>query len=65
MQGGNPLYAIVIKYTASPKISKGMRISFDDFNTLNNLVVTPYGCDFFLAEDVHICCLNEFLTNYF
>lgn len=64
VRGGKPLYAIEIKYTASPKISKGMRISFDDLNTPNNFVVTPNGDDYLLSEDVHTCSIDTFLTNY-
>ncbi len=64
VRGGKPLYAIEIKYTASPKISKGMRISFDDLNTPKNFVLTPNGDDFLLAEDVRTCSIDRFLADY-
>lgn len=65
VRGGKPLYAIEIKYTSAPKITKGMRISFDDLNAWRNFVITPNGADFLLAEDVRSCSIDMFLKNYF
>lgn len=64
VRGGKPLYAIEIKYTSAPKITKGMRISFDDLNAWRNFVITPNGADFLLAEDVRSCSIDTFLKNY-
>ncbi|MFA9390687.1 MAG: ATP-binding protein [Prolixibacteraceae bacterium] len=64
VKGGVVAFAIEIKYTSAPKITKGMRISFEDLGTNNNFVITPNGDDFLLAENVRTCNLETFLCQY-
>ena len=64
VRGGKPAFALEIKYTSAPKITKGMRIAFNDLGTDHNFILTPNGDDFLLAEDVRTCNIETFLTQY-
>lgn len=65
INGGLPVACIEVKYSSAPKLTKGMRISFDDIGAKNNYVVTPDCDDFLLAENVQVCSLISFLTKHF
>lgn len=64
VRGGKPAFALEIKYTSAPKITKGMRIAFTDLGTDHNFILTPNGHDFSLAEDVRTCNIETFISHY-
>lgn len=63
-KAGVPELGIEIKYTSSPKISRGNKQSFEDLNTKMNYIITPDSDDYLLSENIRVCSLNDFLTNY-
>lgn len=60
-KAGKPIIGIEIKYTAAPKITKGMLISFDDLKTQHNYVITPDSDTFGLSKDITACSLSHFI----
>jgi predicted AAA+ superfamily ATPase len=59
-----PLISLEIKYSSSPKLSKGGSISFNDLGAENNYIITPNSDDYLVKEDVRVCSLYRFLTKY-
>lgn len=53
-----------IKFTNSPKLSKGNFIAFDDLKAPMNFVITPSSDDYLIKENVRICSLRSFIFNY-
>ncbi|MFO7864607.1 MAG: ATP-binding protein [Salinivirgaceae bacterium] len=65
VKGGKVLSAIEIKYTSSPKISKGMRNAFDDIKAIDNYIITPNTDNYFIEKDIQVINLQQFLEeNY-
>ena len=63
VQGLKPVSAIEIKYSASPKITKGFGIATADLGTRNNYIITPYSDSYNKAEGVKVCSINDFMNN--
>ncbi len=59
-----PLISLEIKYSSSPKLSKGGSISFNDLGAENNYIITPNSDDYLVKEDIRVCSLYQFLTEY-
>ena len=59
-----PLISLEIKYSSSPKLSKGGSISFNDLGAENNYIITPNSDDYLVKEDIRVCSLYRFLTKY-
>ena len=59
-----PVMSIEIKYTSTPKLTRGTTIAFDDLKTENNFIITPNGDDYLLRKDVRTCNLYDFLQKY-
>ncbi|MCF6280048.1 MAG: hypothetical protein L3J14_06840, partial [Flavobacteriaceae bacterium] len=59
-----PIASIEIKYTASPKTSKGMLQSFTDLKAAFNFVITPNTDDYLIKNNIRVCNLFDFLTRY-
>lgn len=64
LKGGKPEISIEIKYTSSPKSSKGMKIAFEDIGAKQNFVITPNTDYYFLQKDIQVCSLITFLTKH-
>lgn len=64
VQSGSPVMGIEVKYTASPKPTKGMFQSFSDLQTKNNFIICPNTDDYLIRDDVRVCSLETFLTVY-
>lgn len=64
VKGVEVVACIEIKYTATPKLSRGNLQSFNDLKALNNFVITPDTDTFDLQEHIKACKLSVFLTNY-
>ncbi len=63
-KNGKPYYGIEIKYTSSPKVTKGLRQSLEDIGTKNNFIITPKSDDYLVARDIRVCSLHTFLIRY-
>ncbi len=63
-KAGIPEIGIEIKYTSSPKLSKGNIQSFEDLGTKRNFIVTPNSDDYLITKNVRVCSLETFLLKY-
>ena len=66
VRGANPVLGIEIKYSNSPKLSRGNYIALQDLGDIPLLVITPSATDFKMAENVEVCSLltlNEHLRD--
>ena len=63
-KSGIPVYGIEIKYTSSPKITKGLRNAFEDLKTKKNFIITPKSDDYLIDKEIRVCSLGTFLEEY-
>ena len=59
-----PCFAIEIKYSSAPQLTKGNLISFEDIGAKYNFVITPDSEDYLLYKNIRVCSLYTFLTKY-
>ncbi len=59
---GQPLFAIEIKYTSAPKMTKGLQNVIADLATKENFIVIPQGTRYYAAETVQVLSLTEMLA---
>jgi predicted AAA+ superfamily ATPase len=64
VKGMDPIAAIEIKLTNSPKLSRGNTIAFEDINAPANFIITPSSDDYLIGERTRICSLKTFIVNY-
>jgi len=62
--GGKTVACIEIKYTSTPKVSKGFRLGLADLNSKHNFIITPASSDYLADKDIRVCNLADFLTNH-
>ena len=55
-------YAIEIKYTNSPKLSKGNYFAFQDVSALQNFVITPSSDNYPIKNNIEIIGLKDFVN---
>ena len=60
--GNRALTCIEIKYTASPKPSKGFQIAIEDLQTTANFLITPKSETYPVSRNTLVCNLYDFLT---
>ncbi len=58
-RGGKPEFLVEIKYSTSPKLSKGSYIAQDDLKTRKHYVVCPVEEGFPLSENVQVLGIGE------
>jgi uncharacterized protein len=66
VRGGMPVLGIEIKYSNSPKLSRGNYIASEDLGNIPLLIITPSASDYKIAENVDVCSLqtvNSYLIN--
>ncbi|MCK5146035.1 ATP-binding protein [bacterium] len=59
--GGVPKVCIEIKYSASPKLERGLQIAIEDLKTTENYIIVPRPGSYPLRKDVQVCGLVDFL----
>ena len=64
VKGGRPLAGIEIKYTSSPKSTRGLNQALTDIGAEQNFIITPGTDDYMLNEKIRICSLMTFLEKY-
>ena len=64
VKGGLVLKAIEIKYTSSPKFTKGMNNAFKDIDAKMNYIITPNTDNYLMSEKVRVCNLRTFIEEY-
>lgn len=63
-KGNETVATVEIKYTATPKLSKGNTLAIQTIACSNNFVITPDSRDYLLRENVRVCSLRTFLDKY-
>ena len=58
------IMAIEIKFTSSPKLTRGMTIAFDDLNTEQNFIITPNSDNYQIKKNIRVCNIFDFLDKY-
>jgi len=53
-----------IKYSNSPQLSRGNLQAIEDLNAPVNFVLTPSSDDFLIKENIRVCSLKTFITQY-
>ena len=64
VRGVRPVSGIEIKYTSSPKLSRGLNQAFQDINADQNYIITPGTDDYLINEKTRVCNLTTFLDKY-
>ena len=64
LRSGQPIGAIEIKYTSSPKINRGLTQAFKDINAAANFIITPRTDDYLIHRSIRVCSLPQFLNSY-
>lgn len=62
VKGNRGLVAIEIKYTISPKLSKGFAIATEDLETPHNFIITPGEAQFPLTETITVCGFEAWIA---
>ena len=63
-KANTPLAAIEIKYTSSPKVTKGLKNSISDLKTARNYIICITGEDYPLAANITVCNIFSFVENH-
>ncbi len=61
-KGGKPEILIEIKYSTTPKITKGFRIAMEDLKTKKQFIICPIDSGFPISEDIQVIGLNELFS---
>ncbi len=64
VRGNKAVSCIEIKYTASPKLSKGFQIAIADLQTEDNFIIVPKSETYHLSRNVKVCNLANFLVRH-
>jgi hypothetical protein len=64
VKGLTPVATAEIKYTSSPSFSTGNTRAINTLKTQTNFIVTPASDDYLIRENVRVCNLKDFLSNY-
>ncbi len=64
VSGSKPEVCIEIKYTSSPKPSKGFNIAIEDLKTNHNFIITPKSETYHISKTNIVCNLEDFLTKH-
>jgi hypothetical protein len=59
-----PEIAVEIKYTAAPKVSKGLSVSIEDLGTDNNYIICLCDTEYRVADNIKVCNLESFIKKY-
>jgi len=62
--GIKPIAAMEIKFSLSPKMTKGFTLALQDLRTKGNFIIVPGGESYQLKENVIVVSLFEFLEKY-
>jgi hypothetical protein len=58
VKGIKPILGVEIKYSNTPKLSRGTHIAAEDLGGIPLLVVTPSAADFKIADTIEVCSLQ-------
>lgn len=55
---------VEIKFTSTPKTSRGQINCINDMNTSLNFIITPNSDDYLIKDNIRVCNILTFLENY-
>ncbi|MCK4919464.1 MAG: ATP-binding protein [Bacteroidales bacterium] len=61
-KGMDPIYAIEIKFSDAPKLSRGNILAFRQINAKNNVVIVPSGENYPLRNNIEVFNLQDFVS---
>ena len=64
VRGGRPVSGIEIKYTSSPRPTRGLNQALKDINADQNYIITPGTDNYLLNQNTRVCSLSTFLQEY-
>jgi len=64
VKGGRAVAGIEIKYTSSPKSTRGLYQALNDVDAENNFIITPGTDDYMMNEKTRVCSLMTYLEKY-
>ena len=59
-----PIASVEIKFTAAPKVTKGLINSIEDLDTINNYIICLTEDDFPIAENILVCNILSFIEHH-
>lgn len=59
-----PIMCIEIKYSSSPKLTRGTTIAFADMQAEKNFIITPNSDEYSIKENIRVCNVSDFMTKY-
>ena len=59
-----PEIAVEIKYTAAPRVNKGLRTSIDDQGTQKNFTICLCEEEYPIASNITACNMDTFINKY-
>ncbi len=62
VKGGIPEITIEIKYTSSPKVSRGLKIAIEDLGSKKNFILIPTGERYPIHDNIEVIGLGDFLN---
>ncbi len=60
-KSSKPIYAIEIKLSAAPTLTRGNKIAFEDIGAAKNFIIVPESEEYQLSENISVCGLRCFL----
>jgi len=64
VKGAEPVMTAEIKYSNSPKLTKGNISAIHDLKCKENYIITPSSDDYPVKEDIQVCSLERFVNRY-
>jgi predicted AAA+ superfamily ATPase len=63
-KGTKIISCIEIKYTSTPKLSKGNLMALNTLNCPDNFIITPKSEDYPIKNGIRVCSLSTFINKY-
>lgn len=63
-RGKEPEYAIELKYSSAPTLSRGNTTAFGTMGAKNNRVICPSGSEYTLKDNISVCGLEAFISGF-
>jgi predicted AAA+ superfamily ATPase len=60
-KSSRPLYAIEIRLSSAPFLTKGNKIAFEDIGAVKNFIIIPESKEYQISENITVCGLRCFL----
>jgi hypothetical protein len=63
-KSSKPIYAIEIKLSAAPNLTRGNKIAFKDIGAAKNFIIVPESDEYQISENITVCGLRCFLEQF-